>query len=98
MAGKRVVPDVTWEDPPQDSRGNGISHKAIAAILKTKPGTWARVADYRSSQSAGSTALMIRKGNVASYQPSGAFQAKARTVAGVHYVYARWIGEEGEYA
>lgn len=87
---------VRWEDPPRRG-GEGVDWAVVGAELKTRPGEWAHVATYQSSNAAAVVTYQI---NSRIKHPRllalGAFEAKARTVDGDHRVYARYVGEAGE--
>lgn len=57
-----------------------INHQPIAAACREQPGTWIRVGTYTGRASAMVTANHIRTGHLASYRPSGAYDAEVRNV------------------
>lgn len=91
MGGKRVT--VKWEEPPGQERQAARAHEPVALALKKKPMEWARIFTFPTAASARSTARTIRDGMTRFWGPGGSFEAVARTVDGVHYVYARYVGE-----
>lgn len=94
VAGTAVDSSVEWADPPPDNRGRPKNHKEIAAQLKANPGVWAKVAAYSKAPSSATTAHIIRTARFKSYEPAGSYDAVARTVDGVHWVFARYVGEK----
>lgn len=81
---------------PNGKAGPG-KHREIADQLKTAPGEWAHIDTRGSISAAGCMATQIRSGYYKAY-PKGTFEAAARTVSGERQVWARYIGEGGEYA
>ena len=78
-------------------KAGGGKHRGIADRLKAAPGQRALI-DKRPSVSAASCmANQIRSGYYKAY-PKGTFETAARTVNGERQVWARYIGEDGEYA
>jgi hypothetical protein len=59
-----------------------VNHAQAAAKLRANPGTWMRIGEYRSSQSADGVANTIRtayvKRGASPYAPAGSFQARTR--------------------
>lgn len=86
--------EIKWEEPRDNRLGAGFDE--IAAALRTRPGHWAQVMTglTKSRTQASSLALGIRRGKYKDFQPHGEFQS--RSSGGT--VWARWIGENGEYA
>lgn len=82
---------------PTTSRRPG-KHGEIAMQLRERPGEWALVSTAKSAYSMNSMAYQIRAAYYAAYLPRGSFEAAGRTVDGERRVYARYIGEGGEYA
>lgn len=96
MAGKRVTPKVTWQDPPPGpSRGPGKDHFIIGQELRKKPTAWANIGSYGTINAAYAAASRIRTGGYPAYRPAGAFEAVKRTVNGAHCVFARYMGDPG---
>jgi len=84
---------IAWEDPPAGTARSGVTDwRRVADELRQRPGQWAVVATRPSSGAAATIAGAIRKGSRAG-MPSGAFEARARTVDGECRVYARYVGE-----
>lgn len=93
MPTKRSTKKVVWEDPPGHRRTPGsVDHSVAAAQLRSRPGQWARIAEYASSAGAGSTAARIRAGDARAWEPAGDYEAVSRTVEGKHVVFARYMG------
>ncbi|MBA2951458.1 hypothetical protein [Streptomyces himalayensis] len=91
--------EIRWEEPPRvhSYPGGGRGrHAEIAAQLKERPGEWAKVLTFASSETARSMAYSIRyAARLAAYRPAGAFEAVSRKVDGETCVYARYVGEGG---
>lgn len=86
---------VLFEDLPMPSRAAkapNYRHAEIARILRSKPCEWARIQERTKRVDAATAAYQIRKGMLAAFRPAGAYEAKARTIDGRYYVYARYIG------
>jgi hypothetical protein len=88
-------PAITFEPlPPHRGRkrtGYVRKHAAIAALLRERPGDWARILTLSANNSAAAMAYAITAGKLSAY-PAGAFEAKSRTVDGESRVYARYVG------
>lgn len=75
-----------------------VNHAATAAALRARPGTWLRVGEYGSSQSAESTANVIRTAfvkkdrSLSPYAPAGSFQARTRLTEFGSAVWACYVG------
>lgn len=88
-----------FQDPP--ARGNnGSHHEEMAKALRSEPGRWALLAEAASSNA---LATNIKGGAIKAYRPSGSFESTTRSVKtadGKQYfdIYARFIGDDGEYA
>lgn len=81
-----------WEEPPEQKGGPVHDWRAIGEALRSRPNEWAMAVICRNSATAGSTALLIRRGR---YDALGSgFEAVARTVGGEARVYARYVGGE----
>lgn len=99
MAGRRKVSSVvSWENPPGKGGRREVDHNAVAAELKANAGAWGKIGVYPTPSSSGSTANQIRTASLAAYRPAGSFEAMSRTADGEYRVYARYVGEEQEYA
>lgn len=87
---------ITFEPLPRPSRKSGSTgtgkHASIAALLRERPGEWARVLTPPKATSARTMAYSIRMAIMPCYGPAGSFEAKSRTVDGQCHVYARYIG------
>lgn len=91
---------IVFEEPPASKRGTkSIHHRRIAAVLRDRPGEWARVRTGTTRSSVDACAHQIRTGRLVPYGPARSFEAVARTMEnGQYVVYARYVGEDGEYA
>jgi hypothetical protein len=84
-----VVPiDLQWcpdglPDPLSTSH-TSLQHQGIAVMLRSRPGTWARIGSLSASY-----VSTIRQGRIAAYRPGGSYEAQA--VNG--QVYARYVGD-----
>jgi hypothetical protein len=79
-------------------RGGKGKHGDIANQLRKAPGQWAHIDTRPSGSAAACMGHQIRTAYYKAYAPKGTFEAVGRTVNGEHHVYARYIGEDGEYA
>lgn len=73
-----------------------IRHQPIADRLRTNPGQWGQVGEYRALYVAQSVAAAIRTGSLPAYQPAGSFEADVfanRANGGNPVVRARYIGQ-----
>jgi len=84
---------IRWEDPPRRGVGEAHNWPGIAADLRQRPKQWAIAVICRNFSTAGQTARRIRDGAYKPMEPTGAFEATARTIDGEHRVYARYVGE-----
>lgn len=82
---------------PNGKAGPG-KHRQIADQLKNAPGQWAQIDTRKSVSAASCMAAQIRSAYYSAYAPKGSYEAAARTVNGERQVWARYIGEDGEYA
>lgn len=82
---------------PSGKAGPGKHHE-IAEQLKAAPGQWAQIDTRKSVSGASCMAAQIRSAYYSAYAPKNSFEAAARTVDGERQVWARYIGEDGEYA
>jgi hypothetical protein len=71
-------------DPPPRGQVDYIDHAAYAAVLRSRPGRYAKLPDLPASAVPG-----IVQGTVSAYRPAGAYIAMVRN--GV--VYAAYIGD-----
>lgn len=89
-----------WETPPAALRNRTRRDwQVIADSLKDNPGNWAVVAEDVSA----STGTHIRHGRLTAFAPAGAFEARVSgardsKTGRAEKVYARYIGEKGEFA
>lgn len=72
-------------------RRKRVSHKAVAAQLRTQPGEWAPVGDYSSTSAAG-IVHHIQNAYLVAYDPAGAFEARTELVDEGTRVHARYVG------
>lgn len=84
---------VKFQDPPPSMERTHGKHYAIAAELKSRPGEWALIAEATSP----SVVTYITRGLGSAYTPAGSFEAVSRLAEGHRDVYARYVGENGEY-
>lgn len=90
---------IHFEEPPARAhRALVTKHEAIAAKLKKRPGQWALIEVYTTLSSANSIGYMVRTGKTRAYGPRNSFEAVSRTRGRKYGVWARYIGEHGEYA
>lgn len=73
-------------------RRKRVSHKAVAAQLRTQPGEWGPVGDYSSSASAVGIVSHIRTAFLVAYRPAGAYEARTEMVDEGTRVHARYVG------
>ncbi len=84
-----------FEGPPNLSSNQRFDHAAIAQELRDNPGEWALLTE----NGANTLSMQIKRGQIAAYRPSGAFESVTRDVKGTRAkIYARYIGENGEHA
>lgn len=85
---------MVWENPPERKRGRVESGRwrTTAGELRKHPGRWAKIAQYPSSHSAYSLADRVRHGRLKSFEPGGAFEARAAAEPGGGSVWARYTG------
>lgn len=96
MNTKVPVPsELQWEEPEPRNR-KGSKWDPVARALVKNPGRWAVI----GRQIPTSIKTDINRGHLKCFQPEGAFEAVTRnhTDRWVADVYARYVGEEGEYA
>lgn len=75
---------------PEQEKGSGKgSHVSLkqAAALRSQPGAWAKIGDYKGHQSASGRASTINRGRVRAFLPTGDYEAVARG----QEVWARYI-------
>lgn len=87
---------LSWEDPPQVEAYIRTDYERIARKLKARKGEWAKIQQHDSATTAATAAHLVRAARSRFFAPAGAFEAKARTVGGEHWVYARYVGEGEE--
>lgn len=80
---------LVWEDPPAKKNQSG-KYAALAAALRERPGQWAVVRTYDTTQSKRAWGFCgsIRVGKLVDLR--GGFEAVARTVGSEVRVYARF--------
>jgi hypothetical protein len=67
---------LVWEDPPPlKSRVKWLDE---AAELRSRPRTWARIAEHSGSGAAENMAAGIRRADLAAFHPRGAFDARSQ--------------------
>lgn len=93
----KSVGDLTWQNPGR-ARAGQVDHQGVAEALVAKPGEWLRVSSYRTRSSAGSMAYSIRIAKLNVYAPAGSFEAVSRADGGEFWVFARYVGQDGEHA
>lgn len=82
--------EIVWEDP--EGRTDWTS---IAATLKSRPGSWARIKEVSNGQQAGTTRGRIKRGDIAAFSPAGSFDSAVRKLdSGSYGIYARYVGED----
>lgn len=86
--------ELKFEPPPKRVRVTWGRHADVASKLRAKPGEWAPIGTYNSSQTAASIARQIKRAVLSAYMPAGSFEAVSRTVDGESRVYARYVGEK----
>ena len=82
---------IRFEEPAPLPLRRTESLTAFASALRGRPGAWALLGQYVSSNTARQTAYEIRR----SLKPEfagGGFEAEARTLFGEHRVYVRYAG------
>lgn len=99
-----MTDDIVWEEPPAPREGAPWSSPArTAAVLRSNPGRWARIATKSTPGAATTAARHITYGEVSFWRPAGAFEATSRTVwsrsadgarTPEHRVYARFVETE----
>lgn len=92
---------IRFEAPPMVKGGISRSRAFDADTvrqLQERHGEWAIVHTPATRASAYAAAYQIRRGVLANFRPSGTYEAVGRTVDGEYRVYARFVGENGEYA
>jgi hypothetical protein len=89
--------EITWESPePKVGRPPGSKWDPIAKMLKNNPGKWACLGHDMPT----GIVTVIKKGTLKCFQPEGSFETATRnhTERWRADVYARYVGENGEYA
>jgi hypothetical protein len=72
-----------------------VNHAHTAEKLRTNPGQWMPVGEYRNRTTADNIAAMIRAGQWTSgkwYQPAGAYEARAEMTDDGTRIEARYVG------
>jgi len=83
-----------WKDPPGASWG--LTEEAAA--LRRRPGQWAVVIVHPNREKARRQRERIVNGSAVPFRPQGSFETTLRDCEdGTVELYARYIGEEGEY-
>lgn len=80
--------------PPDMAPRRRTKYEDIAAQLRKNPRRWALIRDdCEVRKTAQETGYHIQNGKTLAFRPAGAFEARAVTSeAGVHQVWARYIG------
>lgn len=79
-----------WEAPPLKRSGQHAKAYKLAKRLAQKPNQWARIAKYKSYNSAASRASNIRTGKIDGFAEVGTFQAYVRQLdTGEHGLWVR---------
>ena len=82
--------EFVWEDPPKrHAMGDKDVWATRLALLKDRPGQWARVAEYPEIGRASTVAYQLRSGRV---RGGAGFEFTGRTVGDIAYLYARYVG------
>lgn len=87
---------IRWEDPPPDAREEArkvADHFMIAKDLRSMPGRWGLIAMNLSGGANG-----VMDGTLVAYRPVGTFEAVCRFVDEATLIYARFVGEQGQFA
>jgi hypothetical protein len=95
MANAQPPEKLEWEEPPPGARRKGSRWDPIARALRQHPGKWACIGRNIP------TGIMttINTAGLKCFRPEGAFEAVARnhTNRWTADVYARYVGDDGEY-
>jgi hypothetical protein len=86
--------DIQWETPAEDGRTHRhgwLDLRPTAAVLKTKPGEWAKIVTVDEPRKAGGISQTIRNGRRGGFR-DGTWESVSRTVDGKGVVYARYVG------
>jgi hypothetical protein len=92
--------DMVWEDPPGPVMGQAAKARWFDRLmpLTEEPERWARINECETAGKASAQANYIRRGKVK--LPNGVWEAVSRTVTDGEdkhfYVYARWMGLDGQ--
>ena len=81
-----------WVEPPETRHRRDWAD--VARALRAKPGVWAKISD----DSDRSLVTHIATARLGSFAPAGAYEATSRGKSNRATVYARYVGEDGEYA
>ncbi|MFD5709546.1 hypothetical protein ACFWHW_03975 [Streptomyces pharetrae] len=82
---------IRFEEPAPLPLRRVESLTAFAAALRGRPGHWALLGQYPTSNTARQTAYEIRRSMKTGFD-CGGFEAEARTLFGEHRVYVRYAG------
>lgn len=82
-----------WVDDLPDTQHRRDWAK-VAQALRGKPGEWAKI----SEDSDRSLVTHISTARLTSFSPAGAYEATSRGEGNRATIYARYVGEGGEYA
>lgn len=87
---------LSWEEPPQVEAYARSNYDVIARKLKARKGEWAKIQKHDTPAKAAAGAHLVRIARSRFFAPAGSFEAKARTVDGECWVFARYVGEGEE--
>lgn len=104
-ATKGMPAVLKWEDPPYSRHaGSGAGRggrpadsmwNGVAEQLRDERGRWALI--YQGERKpAMAVRTFVTEGRRVCFRPVGDFEACMRSWGGVHFVYARYMGEGGE--
>lgn len=87
-----------WQDPPPQLNGHvsvgrtpGSPWDDIAKVLRDEPGRWAVIFEG-TAPAANSLAVRIRQAICRCFSPAGTYEARLRSIDGVHTVFVRYVG------
>lgn len=89
--------EIVWEEPPADRPSRArLGWHAVLDQVRSRPGEWARVADYAGPASAYKVAQRLRRGEGV---PTGRWEfLPRRNKEGGSLLYARFLGPDGDDA
>lgn len=85
-----------WGPPPPGAKRKGSKWDPVARALKQRPGEWACIGRATPT----GIVTVINRGELKCFKPEGSFEAVTRNHSErwVADVYARYVGENQEYA